>query len=99
MAGHPGAKFIETSSGIGHNVDQLLVGIVKQMKFKEETRLRDSVSMGAKRSGSQESQSAMMIRRAYSPLRTLQLAGDILAKMCLGEKKPGQGSVSNLMAP
>ena len=97
MAGHLGAKFIETSSGIGHNVDQLLVGIVKQMKFKEETRLRDSVSMGAGRS--HESQSAIMIRRASSPLRTLQLAGDILAKMCLGEKKPGQGSVSNLMAP
>ena len=27
-----GAKFIEVSSGIQHNVDELLVGIVKQIK-------------------------------------------------------------------
>lgn len=27
-------KFIETSSGIQHNVDELLVGILKQVMFK-----------------------------------------------------------------
>lgn len=28
-------KFIETSSGIQHNVDELLVGILKQIRLKE----------------------------------------------------------------
>ena len=28
-----GAKFVETGSGIGHNIDQLLVGIVIQSRL------------------------------------------------------------------
>lgn len=31
------AKFIETSSGIQHNVDELLVGILKQVRFGKKT--------------------------------------------------------------
>ena len=31
-------KFIETSAGIQHNVDELLVGILKQMRLRQERR-------------------------------------------------------------
>lgn len=30
------AKFIETSSGIQHNVDELLVGILKQVTYNND---------------------------------------------------------------
>ena len=31
-----GVKFTETSPGMGHHIDELLVGIVMQMRFVEE---------------------------------------------------------------
>ena len=58
-------KFIETSSGIQHNVDELLVGVLKQIRLKgergsddEETRLirkkssKKKRKSGCRRSGS-----------------------------------------------
>ena len=44
------SKFIETSSGIQHNVDELLVGILKQIRLKEN---RDKKQ--ARKSGKQVS--------------------------------------------
>jgi len=38
LAAKYGAKFIEISSGIGHNVDELLVGIVTQLQLRREAR-------------------------------------------------------------
>ncbi|KAJ8979289.1 hypothetical protein NQ317_004434 [Molorchus minor] len=35
-------KFIETSSGIQHNVDELLVGILKQIRLKESREKKKS---------------------------------------------------------
>ena len=32
-----GVKFTETSPGMGHHIDELLVGIVMQMRFVEDT--------------------------------------------------------------
>jgi Rad/Gem-related GTP binding protein 1 len=29
-----GAKFIETSAGLQHNVDELLVGVLKQIRLR-----------------------------------------------------------------
>ncbi|XP_054740303.1 uncharacterized protein LOC129245894 isoform X1 [Anastrepha obliqua] len=63
------AKFIETSSGIQHNVDELLVGILKQMRLKE-TREKKATSSKLKNSRTHIS---------------LHLAKEILQKICLSD--------------
>ncbi|XP_013774588.1 GTP-binding protein REM 1-like [Limulus polyphemus] len=40
-----GCKFIETSAGINHNVDELLVGIVSQIRLKDQRLERDRESV------------------------------------------------------
>lgn len=40
-------KFIETSSGIQHNVDELLVGVLKQVRLKTSGAVPTSSSAGA----------------------------------------------------
>lgn len=72
-------KFIETSSGIQHNVDELLVGVLKQI------RLRESRDKKLKRQSSK--------RKILSKLHgsktalSLNLAREILNKMCLNDSK------------
>ena len=82
-----------------HNVDELLVGIVKQIKLKEEGL--QSANNERLCEGSESSSAALRLRRASSPLRTLQVAREILSKMCLGQgdKVAHQRSVSNLLVP
>ena len=36
------AKFIETSAGLKHNVDELLVGVLKQILLREEMNVDQS---------------------------------------------------------
>ncbi|XP_050322501.1 uncharacterized protein LOC126754510 isoform X1 [Bactrocera neohumeralis] len=67
LAASHDAKFIETSSGIQHNVDELLVGILKQMRLKE-TREKRATSSKLKASRTHIS---------------LNLAKEILQKICL----------------
>ncbi|XP_011193932.1 uncharacterized protein Rem1_0 isoform X2 [Zeugodacus cucurbitae] len=67
LAASHDAKFIETSSGIQHNVDELLVGILKQMRLKE-TREKRATSSKLKTSRTHIS---------------LHLAKEILQKICL----------------
>ncbi len=66
-------KFIETSSGIQHNVDELLVGILKQIRLREDLskKQRKKKLMGGKS------------RTSLS----LTVARDILQKMCLQDAK------------
>lgn len=66
-------KFIETSSGIQHNVDELLVGVLKQIRLREDLdkKRRKKKLMG---SGSRTSLS-------------LGVARDILQKMCLQDNR------------
>lgn len=68
-------KFIETSSGIQHNVDELLVGVLKQIRLRE-TRDKKKQNNQRKRSihGSKTSLS-------------LHIAKEILQKMCLLDSK------------
>ncbi|XP_078045545.1 uncharacterized protein LOC144474516 [Augochlora pura] len=72
-------KFIETSSGIQHNVDELLVGVLKQI------RLRETRDKKLKRQGSK--------RKALSKLHgsktalSLNSAREIFNKMCLNDSK------------
>ncbi|CAH4023802.1 unnamed protein product [Pieris brassicae] len=40
------SKFIETSSGIQHNVDELLVGILKQIRLKESREKKQAKKIG-----------------------------------------------------
>ncbi|XP_055624302.1 uncharacterized protein LOC129767426 [Toxorhynchites rutilus septentrionalis] len=63
------AKFIETSSGIQHNVDELLVGVLKQIRLKEQREKRTS-STNLRNSRTQMS---------------LHIAKEILHKICLSD--------------
>uniref|UniRef100_A0A1A9W9T6 Uncharacterized protein n=1 Tax=Glossina brevipalpis TaxID=37001 RepID=A0A1A9W9T6_9MUSC len=67
LAASRDAKFIETSSGIQHNVDELLVGILKQIRLKES---REKKSNSTK----------MKPSRTHI---SLHLAKEILQKICL----------------
>ena len=72
-------KFIETSSGIQHNVDELLVGILKQIRLRElrDRKLRRQGSKGKPVAKLHGSKTAL----------SLNLARDILHKMCLNDSK------------
>lgn len=67
------SKFIETSSGIQHNVDELLVGILKQIRLKEQ-RDKKAAAAGAS--------SKMRNSRTHM---SLHLAKEILQKICLSD--------------
>uniref|UniRef100_A0A1B0C919 Uncharacterized protein n=2 Tax=Lutzomyia longipalpis TaxID=7200 RepID=A0A1B0C919_LUTLO len=71
LAGSRDAKFIETSSGIQHNVDELLVGILKQIRLKE-TRDKKAAICATKMRNSRTHMS-------------LHLAKEILQKICLSD--------------
>lgn len=68
-------KFIETSSGIQHNVDELLVGILKQIRLREsrdKKRATGSKKDNHKLHGSKTSLS-------------LNIAREILQKICMND--------------
>lgn len=69
------SKFIETSSGIQHNVDELLVGILKQIRLKEQ-RDKKMAAAGGGASGKMRSSRTHM---------SLHLAKEILQKICLSD--------------
>ncbi|XP_054274677.1 GTP-binding protein REM 1-like [Macrosteles quadrilineatus] len=74
LAASRDCKFIETSSGIQHNVDELLVGVLKQIRLRE-TREKKRAKRGVKQlHGSKTSLS-------------LNIAREILHKMCLTDNK------------
>ncbi|XP_076239423.1 uncharacterized protein LOC143182353 [Calliopsis andreniformis] len=72
-------KFIETSSGIQHNVDELLVGVLKQIRLREtrDKKLRRQGSKGKILSKLHSSKTAL----------SLNLAREILSKICLNDSK------------
>ena len=72
-----GAKFVETSAGIQHNVDELLVGVLKQIRLHQNCQVEPKSS----------ARSPNKHRPLGSPLHTLQVARDILAKVCLSPKQ------------
>lgn len=56
VATEEGSKFIETSAGINHQVDELLVGIISQIRLKQSSKekalqKRESVSLGSSSTG------------------------------------------------
>ncbi|XP_014478314.1 PREDICTED: uncharacterized protein LOC106746322 isoform X2 [Dinoponera quadriceps] len=72
-------KFIETSSGIQHNVDELLVGILKQIRLRE-TRDKKLLRQGSK---------GKLLSKLHNSktVLSLNLAREILNKMCLNDSK------------
>lgn len=72
-------KFIETSGGIQHNVDELLVGVLKQI------RLRETRDKKLRRQGS-KSKILSKLHGSKTAL-SLNLAKEILNKMCLNDSK------------
>lgn len=79
MATSRECKFIETSSGIQHNVDELLVGVLKQIRLREtrDKKLRRQGSKGKLLSKLHNSKTVL----------SLNLAREILNKMCLNDNK------------
>ena len=99
MARNCEAKFIETSAGIEHNVDELLVGILKQIRLRIE---QDKMSISFKKTdencteSSTENKKRDTNRRLSSPLRTLQVARDIITRTCLKSSKNRPVDCENL---
>lgn len=85
MARSCDSKFIETSAGIEHNVDELLVGVLKQIRLRIE--LTTMSSSAKKISEDTCDEKEKRDRMLSSPLRTLQVARDILTRICV---KPGK---------
>ena len=90
-------KFIEASVGIQHNIDELLVGVLKQIRLKRE---KSESSPRNEADSSLSKRANKQYRRASSPLRTLQVARDILSKICIThQKSTTEGPCENLMVP
>ncbi|XP_039750586.1 uncharacterized protein LOC120626862 isoform X2 [Pararge aegeria] len=72
------SKFIETSSGIQHNVDELLVGILKQIRLKESREKKQ-----AKKIAKQETKpSKLASSRTHI---SLSIARELLQKICIND--------------
>nr|XP_022913933.1 uncharacterized protein LOC111424575 isoform X1 [Onthophagus taurus] len=76
-------KFIETSSGIQHNVDELLVGILKQIRLRENRDKKKAKKDTQKLHGSKTSLS-------------LNIAREILQKICMNADISKSKSCENL---
>jgi Rad and Gem related GTP binding protein 1 len=92
LAASRDVKFIETSSGIQHNVDELLVGVLKQVSgalcalFVEGFLLRSSpflIKIRLKETREKkQSSSKMKNSRTHS---SLHMAKEILQKICFSQ--------------
>ncbi|XP_071442900.1 GTP-binding protein REM 1-like [Hetaerina americana] len=80
-------KFIETSSGIQHNVDELLVGVLKQIRLREsrDRKLRKKKG-NAVNGGSVNKKGRHHLYGSKTSL-SLHVAREILSKMCLNDSK------------
>ncbi|KAE8747218.1 hypothetical protein FOCC_FOCC006085 [Frankliniella occidentalis] len=76
LAASRDCKYIETSSGIQHNVDELLVGVLKQIRLRA-TRDRKRQRRGSASSRLHGSRTSL----------SLNIAREILHKICLNDSK------------
>ena len=76
MAQNHDTKFIETSSGVQHNVDELLVGILKQIRLR--------VSRQKKEKAQEERKKKIPSSRTSVTLNT---AKEMLGKLCILDSK------------
>ncbi|XP_068083166.1 GTP-binding protein RAD-like [Anabrus simplex] len=80
LAASRDCKFIETSSGIQHNVDELLVGILKQIRLRECRDRKRQLRRGSKGGHPPKLHGS---RTSLS----LNIAREILQKMCINDYK------------
>ncbi|XP_028169011.1 uncharacterized protein LOC114358994 [Ostrinia furnacalis] len=73
------SKFIETSSGIQHNVDELLVGILKQIRLKESREKKQ-----AKKQGKQQEAKPSKLASSRTHI-SLSIARELLQKICIND--------------
>jgi hypothetical protein len=83
LAASRDSKFIETSSGIQHNVDELLVGILKQIRLRESREKKRQLRRGSKGGRSSNNPRLHGSRTSLS----LTIAREILNKMCMNDSK------------
>ncbi|XP_013191833.1 uncharacterized protein LOC106135956 isoform X3 [Amyelois transitella] len=74
-------KFIETSSGIQHNVDELLVGILKQIRLKESREKKQAKKVG-KQVGKESKPTKLASSRTHI---SLSIARELLQKICIND--------------
>lgn len=72
LAASRDCKFIETSSGIQHNVDELLVGILKQIRLRENRE--------------KKKKKQNMLHSSRTSL-SLNMAREFLHKICIIDNK------------
>ena len=86
------AKFIETSAGIEHNVDELLVGVLKQILLREETEHNPLPVKVTSAHLTLASPLTVLLQdqrgrgASCSSLVTLRMARQILLKICSDKK-------------
>lgn len=91
-------KFIETSSGIQHNVDELLVGTLKQCRLRAEKLKRDKKQDNSHNNKKKKGTTSTTKTASTSPHHhhkilssktsvSLHLAREILGKLCLQNSK------------
>ncbi|XP_039750578.1 uncharacterized protein LOC120626862 isoform X1 [Pararge aegeria] len=73
------SKFIETSSGIQHNVDELLVGILKQIRLKESREKKQ-----AKKIAKQQETKPSKLASSRTHI-SLSIARELLQKICIND--------------
>ncbi|CAB3361210.1 Hypothetical predicted protein [Cloeon dipterum] len=85
LASSLNCKFIETSSGLQHNVDELLVGILKQIRLRDNRDKKQKQRQGSTKSTA----SSKPKKSLYGSKTTLSLniAREILNKMCINDPK------------
>ncbi|KAG8223025.1 hypothetical protein J437_LFUL001347 [Ladona fulva] len=80
-------KFIETSSGIQHNVDELLVGVLKQVRLRESRDRKLRKKKGNQVNGSSVNKKGRHHLYGSKTSLSLHVAREILSKMCLNDSK------------
>lgn len=83
LASSLNCKFIETSSGLQHNVDELLVGILKQIRLRENRDKKAQRRQGSTKSKKNKAQQLYGSKTSLS----LNIAREILSKMCINDPK------------
>ncbi|KAF4526676.1 hypothetical protein B566_EDAN010105 [Ephemera danica] len=85
LASSLNCKFIETSSGLQHNVDELLVGILKQIRLRENREKKLQRRQGSTKSSGKKSKTGQLYGSKTS--LSLNIAREILSKMCINDPK------------
>ena len=91
MAVKYGVKYIETSPGINHNVDELLVGVLAQIELREKCAMANSSSLPFSSASASPSSSP-----AKPKFGGFKVMNDLLERVWKGSKEGKTKSCGNL---